>query len=42
MDLFTDVLFDPHTERPWKFPAPGVEYVGEIVTAPYVCRRLGH
>ncbi|MCP2317927.1 hypothetical protein APR12_003280 [Nocardia amikacinitolerans] len=35
-----DILFDPHSEPPWKFPEPGIQYTGTIVTTPYVARRL--
>ncbi len=36
----TDILFDPHTLAPWRFPKPGVDYVGRILTTPYVVWRL--
>lgn len=40
--ILAEFLFDPHDQSPWKFPEPGVQYTGTIITTPYVVVRLDH
>jgi hypothetical protein len=35
-----EFLLNPLDLKPWKFPNPGVEYNGVIVTTPQVCYRV--
>ncbi len=40
MSTINDFMNDPHGVPPWKFPGEGIQYLGVIMTNPYVAPRL--